>query len=197
LNQENGAKILPCPYFSSFFVPDFCQLHPDLPGLKHIKDNARENLNVLCIFGTVLCVFAFFQNLPRFSKPAAFGLKCVLHSFVCSCPGRAITKGETILSCSAHNHLSDPGTVEGKKVQIAVLQKAADNPKLKTSQLVEEFAGKTLDPSFRTRTVTVRSLEKQIQRAKAKALRKPNAPRTFDDLEEIPDEFKVKFQSGL
>jgi hypothetical protein len=88
--------------------------------------------------------------------------------------------------------LSDPGTVEGKKAQSTVMQKAADNPKLKTSQLVEEFAGKTLDPSFRTRMVTVRSLEKQIQRTKAKALKKPKAPRTFDDLEEIPDEFKVK-----
>jgi hypothetical protein len=93
--------------------------------------------------------------------------------------------------------LSDPGTVEGKKAQAAVLQKAADNPKLKTSQLVEEFAGKTLDPSFRTRTVTVKSLEKQIQRTKAKALNKPKTPKSFDDLEDIPDEYKVIIQSGM
>jgi hypothetical protein len=112
--------------------------------------------------------------------------------FVFSCPGRAITEGGTITSTSSHNHLSDPGTVEGKRVQNDVLKKAAENPKLKTGQLVEEFAARTDDPSFRTRTVNMRALEKQIQKVKAKALHKPKAPRTFDDLETIPEEFKVE-----
>jgi hypothetical protein len=71
--------------------------------------------------------------------------------------------------------------VEGKRAQNDVLRKAAENPKVRTSLLVEEFAARTQDPSFRSRTVTLKSLEKQIQRAKAKALHKPNAPRTFDD----------------
>jgi hypothetical protein len=82
--------------------------------------------------------------------------------------------------------------VEGKKAQNDVLKRAAENPKLKTGLLVEEFAARTDDPSFRTRTITMKALEKQIQRTKAKALHKPKAPRTFDDLEEIPEEFKVK-----
>jgi hypothetical protein len=110
---------------------------------------------------------------------------------VYSCPGRAISVGDTIKSTAEHNHLSDPGAVEGKRAQNDAIRKAVDNPKVKTALLVEEFAARTDDPSFRTRTVTLKGLEKQIQRAKAKALHKPKAPRTFDDLEEIPDEFKV------
>jgi hypothetical protein len=91
--------------------------------------------------------------------------------------------------------MSDPGEVEGKKAQNDVLRRAAENPKLKL--LVEEFAARTEDPSFRTRTVTMKSLEKQIQRVKAKALHKPKAPRTFDDLQDIPDEFKVTVSTWL
>jgi hypothetical protein len=88
--------------------------------------------------------------------------------------------------------MSDPGTVEATKVQNTVLMKAADNPKVKTAALVDEFVSKTEDPSFRTRTVTVKTLQRHIQRAKAKALFKPAAPQSFDDLAEIPDEFKVE-----
>jgi FtsZ-interacting cell division protein YlmF len=87
--------------------------------------------------------------------------------------------------------MADPGAVAGKKAQCNVVKKAAENPKLQTSALVQEFAAKTDDPSFRTRTVTVKSLERQIQRAKAKATFKPAAPKSFDDLETIPEEFKV------
>jgi FtsZ-interacting cell division protein YlmF len=87
--------------------------------------------------------------------------------------------------------MADPGAVAGKKAQCDVVKKAAENPKLQTSALVQEFAAKTDDPSFRTRTVTVKSLERQIQRAKAKATFKPAAPKSFDDLETIPEEFKV------
>jgi hypothetical protein len=87
--------------------------------------------------------------------------------------------------------MADPGSVEGKLAQISVLKKAAENPKLKTSALVEEFAAKTDDPSFRTRTLTLKSLQRQLQKTKAKALFKPPAPKTFDDLDVIPDEFKV------
>jgi hypothetical protein len=94
--------------------------------------------------------------------------------------------------------MSDPGTVEGREAQLAVLKKAAENPKVKTGLLVEEFAARTEDPSFRTRTVTSKSLAKQIQRVKAKALHKPAAPKSFDDLAEIPEEFQVHFcLSGL
>jgi hypothetical protein len=102
-----------------------------------------------------------------------------------------VTQGDIISRMCVHNHMPDPGTVEGKKAQLDVLKKAQVNPKLKTSLLVEEFAARTDDPSFRTQTVTTKSLEKQIQRVKAKALHKPKAPKSFDDLEDIPDEFKV------
>jgi FtsZ-interacting cell division protein YlmF len=93
--------------------------------------------------------------------------------------------------------MADPGTVEGRKAQMDVVKKAEANPKLKTALLVEEFAARTDDPSFRTRTVTTKSLERQLQRAKAKALHKPKAPKSFDDLEDIPDEFKVNSSQFL
>jgi hypothetical protein len=112
--------------------------------------------------------------------------------FVCSCPGKAITEGDKIVRTFAHNHMADPGTVAGKKAQCDVINKASQNPKVTTSLLVEEFAAKTDDPSFRTRTITVKSLQRQIQRAKAKASFKPAAPKSFDDLETIPEEFKVE-----
>jgi hypothetical protein len=87
--------------------------------------------------------------------------------------------------------MSDPGSVEGKKIQSAVLKKAAEHPKTKTSTLVDEFASKTDDPSFRTRTLTVRSFQRQVQKVKAKATFRPAAPKTFDDLDVIPEEFTV------
>jgi hypothetical protein len=110
---------------------------------------------------------------------------------ICSCPGKAVTEGDKIVRSYGHNHLADPGTVAGKKAQNDVVKKAAENPKLKTSVLVEEFAAKTEDPSFRTRTVTVKSLKRQIQRTKAKAMFRPAAPKSFDNLEAIPEEYKV------
>jgi hypothetical protein len=87
--------------------------------------------------------------------------------------------------------MADPGAVVAKQAQNAVLQKAFDNPKLKTASLVEEFVAKTDDPSFRTRTVTVKTMQRMVQMRKAKALMKPAAPRSFDDLEFLPDEFTV------
>jgi hypothetical protein len=87
--------------------------------------------------------------------------------------------------------MSDPGSVEGKKVQNAVLKKAAEHPKMKTAALVDEFATKTDDPSFRTRTLTIRSFQRHVQKVKAKATFRPAAPKTFDDLDVIQEEFKV------
>jgi hypothetical protein len=103
-----------------------------------------------------------------------------------------VTSGETIHSTYGHNHMADPGAVVAKQAQNAVLQKAFANPKLKTANLVEEFVDKTADPSFRTRTVTVKTLQRMVQMRKAKALMKPAAPRSFDDLEILPDEFTVR-----
>jgi hypothetical protein len=84
--------------------------------------------------------------------------------------------------------------VESHKIRSAVVQKAANNPKLKTATLLDEFAAKTEDPSFRTRTGTTKSLARNIQKAKAKALFKPAAPKTFDDLATIPDDFTVIYR---
>jgi hypothetical protein len=124
------------------------------------------------------------SNLPRLEK-------IELSLFLYSCPGRAVTVGGNISQTYGHNHISDPGSVEGKKTLDAVVKKAAENPKIKTSALVEDFAAKTDDPSFRTRTVTVRSLQRRIQKAKAKATLKPAVPKNFDDLAAFPDEFTV------
>jgi hypothetical protein len=102
-----------------------------------------------------------------------------------------VTSGNTIHSTKVHNHMSDPGSVFAQTVQNSIPQKAFDNPLLKTSTL--EFVTKTEDPSFRTRAVALKTLQKKIQRrkAKAKAQMKPAAPKTFDDLALIPDEFTV------
>jgi hypothetical protein len=81
--------------------------------------------------------------------------------------------------------------VEAKKVQNRVLQKASDNPKMKTATLVEEFVEKCQDPGFRTRGTNVKALSRQIQKRKAQALHLPNAPQTFDDVAVIPEEFTV------
>jgi hypothetical protein len=83
--------------------------------------------------------------------------------------------------------------VEAKAAQIRVLKKAADNPKLKTAALVDEFTSECQDPGFRTRAVKVKLLQRQIQMRKAKALHSVKAPQTFDDLATIPEEFKVFF----
>jgi hypothetical protein len=89
--------------------------------------------------------------------------------------------------------MADPGAVHAKKVQNRVLQKAMDNPKIKTATLVDEYTDETQDPGYRTRGVNVKSLQRQIQKRKAKSLNKPKAPRTFDDLATIPEEFTVSF----
>jgi hypothetical protein len=125
-------------------------------------------------------------NLPHLEKKCNF-----CWYFVCSCPGKAVTCGNTITSTYGHNHLSDPGAVEAKQVQNRVLQKACDNPKLKTAKLVEEFVNKCQDPGFRTRAVNVKALSRQIQKRKAQALHLPKAPQTFDDVAKIPEEFTV------
>jgi hypothetical protein len=101
--------------------------------------------------------------------------------------------GDKIVDTHGHNHMADPGALEAKKAQLAVVKKAAENPKLKTSTLLEEFEANTEDPSFRTRTVTMASLQRQIQTAKAKAVFKPPTPKSFDDLEAIPEQFQVDF----
>jgi hypothetical protein len=83
--------------------------------------------------------------------------------------------------------------VEAKQVQNRVLQKASDNPKIKTATLVEEYVDKCQDPGFRTRGTNVKALARQIQLKKAKARHLPNAPQTFDDVAVIPEEFAVIF----
>jgi hypothetical protein len=88
--------------------------------------------------------------------------------------------------------MADPGAVEAKRVQNRVLQKAADNPKMKTATLVDDFRDKTQDPGFRTRAVNVKSLRRQIQKRKAAAQHMPKAPISFDDLAALPKEFTVR-----
>jgi hypothetical protein len=81
--------------------------------------------------------------------------------------------------------------VEAKAAQNRVLKKATENPKIKTSALVDEFTTDCQDPGFRTRAVKVKLLQRQIQKRKAKALHSVKAPQTFDDLATIPEEFTV------
>jgi hypothetical protein len=83
--------------------------------------------------------------------------------------------------------------VEAKKIQNLVLQKTSDNPKAKTSTLVDEYSDKCQDPGFRTRGTNVKALQRQIQKRKAMALHLPKAPRTYDDVAQIPDDFTVRF----
>jgi hypothetical protein len=102
-----------------------------------------------------------------------------------------VTEGDIITSSYGHNHLADPGAVEAKAAQNRVLKKASENPKMKTSSLVDEFTEQCQDPGFRTRAVKVSLLQRQIQKRKAQALHSLKAPQSFDDLATIPDEFTV------
>jgi hypothetical protein len=107
------------------------------------------------------------------------------------CPGRATTEGEFTLSTRAHNHLSDPTLVKVKMAEKRIVDMAKENPSLKTSFLLKEWAKATLSPADRSKAMLRDSMRRKVQKAKNKVLVRPPIPQNFDDLEEIPEQFAM------
>jgi hypothetical protein len=72
-----------------------------------------------------------------------------------------------------------------------MLQKAKEEPKTATVDLMSAFCKETTAPALRGRAGTMKSLERKIQRHKTKALDHPKMPKKFADLESLPDKFKT------
>jgi len=107
------------------------------------------------------------------------------------CPGRATTMGDMTVSTRAHNHLSDPISIKVKDTVKKVIKKAKENPTLKTSHLLNEWAKETLTPAERSKAMLRWSMRRKIQKAKNKVSNHPPLPRDFDDLTDIPDQYKT------
>ena len=110
------------------------------------------------------------------------------------CPGRAVTKDVSEIDHTvAHNHLSDKAAFLAKKVRSEILQAAEDHPTLQTAELVNTWAQQVSNPLVRIKSVKSDSIQRAIQRTKAKALEHPEAPQSFSDLEAIPDKYCQTF----
>jgi hypothetical protein len=106
------------------------------------------------------------------------------------CPGRATTVGDMTISTRAHNHLSDPVSIKVKDSVRKIITKAKENPTLKTSHLLNEWAKDTLSPAERSKSMLRKSMRRKIQKSKNKIMNHPPIPRSFDDLAEVPEQYK-------
>jgi len=106
------------------------------------------------------------------------------------CPGRATTVGEMTVSTRAHNHLSDPTSIKVKETVQKIIKKAKENPSLKTAHLLNEWAKETLSPAERSQSMLRSSMRRKIQKSKAKEANNPPIPRSFDDLEDLPEQYQ-------
>jgi hypothetical protein len=70
-----------------------------------------------------------------------------------------------------------------------MLQKAKEEPKTATVDLVSAFCKETAAPALRGRAAAVKAMERKIQRYKTRALNHPKRPSKFDDLVSLPDKF--------
>ena len=109
------------------------------------------------------------------------------------CRARAMTIGDIIKDTSAHNHGADPVQVSVKKAEQKVVALAQANPNLQTSHLVNVYCKETCDPAQRSKSATLKVVERKIQRKKAEAQNRPPQPKSYDDLETIPAPFWETF----
>ncbi len=86
------------------------------------------------------------------------------------CPGRATTVGDMTISTRAHNHLSDPVSIKVKDSVRKIITKAKENPTLKTSHLLNEWAKDTLSPAERSKSMLRKSMRRKIQKSKNKII---------------------------
>lgn len=109
------------------------------------------------------------------------------------CPGSAITVGNYIEKTTAHIHPSDPEAILAAKAVEKVIETARGNPSLKTSELLKSWSKDTSHPALRSKSLCFKTMERKIQRVKAKALVCPGVPRDFKDLEKIPIKYLLTF----
>jgi hypothetical protein len=76
-----------------------------------------------------------------------------------------------------------------KLITGTILQKAKDDPKTATVDLMSTFCKETAAPALRGRAGAVKAMERKIQRYKTRALDHPKRPATFDDLVSLPEKF--------
>jgi hypothetical protein len=72
-----------------------------------------------------------------------------------------------------------------------MLQKAKEEPKTATVDLMSAFCKETAAPALRGRAGAMKALERKIQRHKTQALDHPKKPKKYADLESLPDKFKI------
>jgi len=109
------------------------------------------------------------------------------------CPGKALTIGNTIKWTKPHNHSANPIEIKVKAAKEKVLQKARDNPTLQTAQLMAEWCQETSKPEERSKAGSLKTMERSLQREKAKVREHPPVPKTFDDFANIPEHFRTTF----
>jgi hypothetical protein len=56
-----------------------------------------------------------------------------------------------------------------------------------------DFCKETAAPALRGRSVSLKGVERKIQRYKTRALNHPKKPAKFEDLEALPDQYKTTF----
>jgi len=83
--------------------------------------------------------------------------------------------------------------VSVKKAEQKVMALAQENPNLKTSHLVNTYCKETIDPAQRSKSASLKVVERKIQRKKAEAQNRPPQPKTFYDLAMIPPPFSETF----
>ena len=85
------------------------------------------------------------------------------------CPGKAVTEGSFIKYTRAHNHPSDPIDVGIRQKKEKVLKMVQTHPEMKTSQALNAWAQETSAPEDRSKAVSLKSMERTVQRVKAQA----------------------------
>ena len=109
------------------------------------------------------------------------------------CPGKALTVGNIIKWTKPHNHSANPVEIKVKDAKQKVLQKARDNPTLQTAQLIAEWCQATSKPEERSKAGSLKTMERSLQKEKAKVREHPPMPQTYDDFSDIPEQFQNTF----
>ena len=105
------------------------------------------------------------------------------------CPGKAVTEGGFIKYTRAHNHPSDPIDVGIRQKKEKVLKMVQTHPEMKTSQALNAWAQETSAPEDRSKAVSLKSMERTVQRVKAQAQDHPAVPQDYTNLELLPEKF--------
>ena len=109
------------------------------------------------------------------------------------CPARATTdvEGLMIKRTSPHDHGSDPVDLKKRKLDEKIKQTIQMNPKSSTDSVLTIWKKGTLAPEQRSVAIKAKSMQRKIQRARAKELAHPAIPSSWSDLEGIPEKFSL------